>query len=57
MAALFLILQFSSLMFQLFCLVKGWKSNDMLGTYKGYAIWGGAVTVLLGVPIQTGLVS
>lgn len=56
MAYVFLFLQFSSLLFQLFCLVKGFRNEDMLGTYGGYAIWGGAVTVLLGLPVQLKLI-
>lgn len=55
MVTLFLVLQFSSLMFQIYALVKGVRSDSVVESCKGYAIWGGAITVLLGLPIQLGL--
>ena len=56
MTVLFLILQFSSLAAQLYFGVKGYKTGDMLEAGYGYAIWGGAVTVLLGMPNRLQLV-
>lgn len=56
MAWVFVALQFVSLVCQLYFGVKGLKNGDIAGTGNGYAIWGGAVTVLLGLPVQLELV-
>lgn len=57
MVYVFLVLQFSSLLGQLYFGIKGFKQGDMTEPGYGYAIWGGFITILLGLPVQLELVS
>lgn len=53
LAILLIVLQMTSLGLQFYCLYQAIRHGRYVcDVLKGYGIWGGAVTVLLGLPIQ-----